>query len=500
MKKTLCLLLCLSLLMTAVSVPCLAAGAPDAPDAPVYPFVLVRGMDLTDGLSEYPFTEDEVPVTLAIDAGEIVKTLFKALGAALTKGGKDAAVDVILDYAYNLLKEYSCDANGDSLNKNVGNNRFYPESMAHYPEMFSASGSHEGGILNSAISRYGADNVYYYVYDWRLDAGYNADGLAALIDTALADHGTDKVNIMCCSMGGIVTLSYLTYYGSEHVNCLVSNSSTMYGTDVATDLFGGKVDFDEDAAVRFLSSKAPGLAGFFKILKMTGIVKLLCNFINNFYADYREEIFDRVLRPVFGTMPQFWDIVQPEKYEECKANIFGDDTAAYAGLIAKTDKIQREVVSKRCETINAAMANGMKFAVIANYNTPNICAYESAGMQGDGTLETRTMSFGALVSDVGGVLTEEALNTGDKKYVSPDQCINASTAAFRDETWFVKDAGHIGGIYGSEYSEFLFRLLDADTQPTVDTFEGYMQFMQTDAAENLSPVTGQTVLPGNVFC
>ena len=101
---------------------------------------------------------------------------------------------------------------------------------------------------------------------------------------------------------------------------------------------------------------------------------------------------------------------------------------------------------------------------------------------------------------MGGVLTEAELNTGDKKYVSPDQCINASTAAFRDETWFVKDAGHIGGIYGSEYSEFLFRLLDADTQPTVDTFEGYTQFMQTDAAENLSPVTGQTVLPGNVFC
>ncbi len=499
MKKTISVLLCMALLLTAAVLPAHAERGPVA-EKSEYPFILVRGMDFTDGLSKYPFTENEIPVTVSVDVGEIVKTLFAALGAGITKFSKDAAVDVILDYAYGLLKDYSCDNNGDPLDPDIGNNKVYPQSMAHYPEMFSEGGSHEGGIINSAIARYGAENVYYYIYDWRLDAGYNAAGLNELVKTALADHGTDKVNIMCCSMGGIVTLTYLTYYGSEHVNCLVSNSSTMYGTDVATDLFGGKVDFDADAAVRFLSSKAPQFSGLFRVLKATGIVKLLCNFLNKFYADYREEIFERVLRPVFGTMPQFWDIVQPEKYEECKKNVFGDDTAEYAGLIAKTDKIQREVAAKRCETISAAMANGMKFAVIANYNTPNICAYESAGMQGDGTLETRTMSFGALVSDVGSALSDEEQNAGDKKYLSPDKCINASTAAFRDETWFVKDAGHIGGIYGSEYSAFLFSLIDSDEQPTVDTFENYPQFMQTDAQEKLSPVQAVTVLPSNVIC
>lgn len=110
-KKLISLLICAAMLLTAAVIPA-GAKAAEKPTETDYPFVLVRGMDFADGLSKAPFTENETPVTVNIDAGEIVKTLFRALGAGISKFSADAAVDVILDYAYDLLKDYACDANG----------------------------------------------------------------------------------------------------------------------------------------------------------------------------------------------------------------------------------------------------------------------------------------------------------------------------------------------------------------------------------------------------
>jgi len=145
------------------------------------------------------------------------------------------------------------------------------------------------------------------------------------------------------------------------------------------------------------------------------------------------------------------------------------------------------------------MENGMKFGVIAGYNIPNTPAYVSAGLQGDGTLETRMMSFGATVSEVGSEL-DESLLTGDEKYVSADKCINANTAVYKDCTWFIRDGRHVGCQYNSEYTHLLFSILEYDSQPTVETWEKYPQFLQADSSENLSPLSVQEVKNVNSPC
>ena len=57
-------------------------------------------------------------------------------------------------------------------------------------------------------------------------------------------------------------------------------------------------------------------------------------------------------------------------------------------------------------TMRILMVGGMIFTVVANYNTPNVPVYKNAGLQGDGILETRAMSFGATVSEIGKTLSE----------------------------------------------------------------------------------------------
>ncbi|MCH5198514.1 MAG: hypothetical protein J1E34_06375 [Oscillospiraceae bacterium] len=491
MKKLISVLLCIALLLCAV-VPAFAEGTASADSSyNEYPLVIVRGMDFLGGLKYNPGTDEQrdLSAVVNISFGGIMAALGRVAVGYLT-GGKDRAVDALIDYAYGIFKDYSCDENGDTLNPAVSS-LSYPLNMSNYPEMLSeARYEKEEGLLHSAVDRYGAENVYYFKYDWRLDTLQNAALLDEMVELAKAEHNTDKVDMICCSMGGIVTLTYINYYGSASIDTLVSNASTMYGTDVTTDLFQGKVLFDEEAAYRFIADKLSGFKILANILYKTKIIKFVCDFLNNLANDYKTEIYNGVLTPVFGTMPAFWELCKHEEYESAKQFLLAGKAEEYAGLTAKTDKIQYEVVANAIGILDSAIDGGMKFAVLSGYNIPNIPAYESAYLQGDGTLETRMMSFGATVSEVGKGLPEESLN-GEEKYISADKCINANTAVYKDYTWFVRDGSHVGCKYNSEYTYLVFLLLESASQPTVTTWEEYPQFLQADANENLSPLSYQ---------
>ena len=494
MKKVLCIVLSICLLLPGF---CFAAGAAETGAPAAYsetvigdalPLVVVRGMDFTDGL-KYNFGTDQertVNVTNNLSFSGAMKALARAFTALITRGRK-GAVEELVAYVATLFEGYACDENGDSLDPAVSG-MSYPLSVDHYPELWDTSGGHEGGLVHSAADRYGPDKVYYMLYDWRLDTLENAAVLNDMIELACADHGCEQVNVVCNSMGGIIGLTYLNYYGSARIHALFSNSSTMYGTDVTSDMLTGQINFTADTALRFLTEKFPDYRSLFKSVYKFGLMGNICNFINKFAETYHDEIYNGVLIPVFGSMPAIWEIVRSDMYDEAKEYIFGDSDA-YAGLRAKTDKIQYEVCANLQSILETAMEGGMVFGVTANYDTPLAPAYAHAALQGDGTLETRMMSFGALVSEVGGKLSEEDLSVGDRKYVSADGCINASTALFRDFTWFCKDCAHVACRYHSDYTYLIFSVIESDTQPTIDTWEKYPQFMQADGQENLTPVT-----------
>ena len=481
MKKGLCVLLSVVLLLSLLPIGAYAA------DDGTCPLVIVRGMSFVNGLKRDPGTPEQTDVNVSanLSANGVAKGIARIMKGLVT-GGPDGAVNALVSFAATLFDGYACNKNGDSLDPSVGSVS-YPEALSNYPAFWESAYDQEEGLVRSAVERYGAENVYYFVYDWRLDTYENAGYLNDLVETALRDHGCEKVDMVCCSMGGIVTLTYLNYYGADKVDSLVSASSTMYGTDVTSDLLTGKILFEEGAATRYLQLLLPDHAGAIGVLSKLKVIAALCAFLNGFAAKYRTRIYNGVLTPVFASMPAFWELVKHEDYEAAKAFIFGDDQS-WAGLIAKTDKVQYEVVARRDEILCSAMEGGMKFSILSGYNTPNVPAYESAALQGDGTLETRMMAFGATVSEVGGKLSGDAL-TGDRALISVDGCINASTCDYPDITWFIKNGGHVGCRYGSGYTEFVFKLLEAQTQPTADTWAQYPRFLQADGALDLAPLT-----------
>ena len=136
------------------------------------------------------------------------------------------------------------------------------------------------------------------------------------------------------------------------------------------------------------------------------------------------------------------------------------------------------MMANRDEMLKAAVADGMEVCVVANYGRQVIPVYDRSSQNGDGTLETQLVSGGAKVAPIGETLGEDYV-CSNPKYLSPSREVDASTCLFPEYTWFLKDAPHVSGTYGTDYSDFIFWLVDYDGQPDIYSNPQYPQFMQS---------------------
>lgn len=491
MKRILSILLSCCILFTGIFAPSISAADVNADsliaDGASYPFILLRGVDFGAMSTDYG-TPEQAPAVGMITTGGIVSALLKATGLAVLKGSFDPVVDGVLDYAGDILGKLACDKDGASV-YDLGLNR-YPQSAAHYSEQLVTGGGTgaEEGIVKSAAERYGADNVYYFTYDWRLNPLDICDEIDEMVTLATSEHSTSKVNLVCASMGGIEAVAYLSEYGYDKVNKCVFLSSTFYGLYIVSDLFCGRVVISDQALYNFLADKTgenTAMNFVLKMMKRTGVFHLVGSLAGRFIEKYKTNIYDNLLRDTLCTMPVWWALVLPQDYEEAVRYMFGGREAEYAGIIEISRQLQA-VVADRDRLLKDAAANGVQIAVIANYNSPAMPLYERALANSDGGLETALVSGGAVIANYGKTLAPD-YSPSNPAYLSPDGVIDASTCLFPDSTWFVKDGQHVGCSYGSEYSDFLFWLIDFD-QPTVFSNEHYPQFLQSGSGQTISIV------------
>ncbi len=444
------------------------------------PTVVVSGMNFA-GLVIDKGTENERSTLGEINAGEIVFTLVWGLLKTVLTMDSDGLTSMIFEYASNILKGYSCDENGDSV-YNVSTDNEYPLSAGNYTRFTEAepTASAENGVVASCMEEFGADNTYFYYYDWRLDPFDIADGLNDMVELALEESGSDKVNIVCCSMGGVETVAYMTVYGTDKINNCVFLCSTVNGAYVVSDILNGKIKLTANSALNFLTKLAgEDMETLMLILRYSGVGYLVGGLAGLLVDSLKEGAFNEVLKPNFATMPVLWALVLPDEYESAKKYCFGGEEEKYAKLLERADKLQ-SMMKNRDSMLDEAVKNGMKIAYVSNYNSPCVPVYERSETQGDGVLETALMAGGATVSDIGKTLDVEA-----GKYISADKIIDASTCTYPDYTWFVKDAPHIACQFDSTYSDFVIYLLTSEAQPTITSNPLYPQFMYADEGQNV---------------
>ncbi|MBR5262966.1 MAG: hypothetical protein IKV49_04000 [Clostridia bacterium] len=477
MKKLLAILLSV-IIAFSLSVSIFAKATDDKCDCGYIPVVFVTGFAYTE-LVANAGTEDEYGAfgveTEAITdmiTGLIAPLLWMLVSRDFDYFAHRLSADVM-----ELFYDASCDENGNPKNPTVDIERFNPPTAEHYK-----------------------DDYFTFRYDWRKDVFDIAAELNDYIEETKRLTGHDKVAIRAESMGGAVTMTYLQAYGYDSVETVVMQSSAFDGISTITSLFLGDLTIDSQSLINyignFMEGNSPDMV-FYRALYLS-LAKFIFNpvvaLLGAFIGSIDEIVYDECIKPLFGYIPGVWTFVTGEAYEDAKAFMLDEEVNAV--LIKKIDRYHYEVQDKCEEIIADAMANGVNFAIISNYGKGALPLGEDSTMQSDFLIETAHTSLGATCSDYGVTLGEgytQAVNDGHN-HLSPDGMIDASTCAFPEITWFIKDMVHTW--YTDGYDEFVYKLIYTEGQETIYTYAEYPQFMvnnqQTEALEPLTAENSDT--------
>ncbi len=478
MKKAISVLIAVILLFS-VSVPVGAVADSESEDYDGYPLVVVRGIDF-GGF----YLEDKSPA-ISFELKDIfafVKNYFVQL---VIEKNEDAFLDSSFTLVSEILGPITLDKEGEPVYEVYYDK--YEKSMVNYldkvPLMEDIG---ETGIIKSAIDTIGAENVYYFTYDWRKSAEEIGGDLDGYIENVLKESGKDKVNVIAVSMGGMVTTAYLYWHGAENLNNLVYVSSAHNGTYGPGDAFNGDIYFDGDVIYSRIRKSFTGnfvKCFFLDVIDRIGVFDAVTAVANKIVQDNPQALNNDALRSGFGTLLGLWAMCPDDVFESGVDFLFGGYEEEYPVITEKLTETKEFVFSTE-ETINSAINSGVKVSFVSNYNTPLAPYFKHSYLQGDGVLEAVLTSNFATVAPYGEELSEEYLASAQVEYVSPDRIIDASTALYRDVTWFVKDAVHVAAKYGSGYADFVMWLVLSENQPTVKTNPEYPQFMSVDADMN----------------
>ncbi|MCQ2470951.1 MAG: hypothetical protein MJ147_02830 [Clostridia bacterium] len=497
MKKILSAILVLVLLVS-VCVPAYASKKETTP------FVLVSGMDVLPLYKDYG-TENEKKVWgLSGDSFlTLGKELVKPLAMLALNGNKADFTKGLLTAVDKMFEELKCDDNGDSI-YNIATPTFM-SSMADNQWVYEGETKDEQGILNAAVQKYGAENVYFFNYDWRLDPLCHADQLNELIESIKKDKGCDKVNLACCSMGGVVSMSYLYKYGHNSIKNFMLLSTAFQGVTAVGEMYQGELYLEKGALIRRVVNLGKGdLKEFlFKALMYAvdkvGLADTLVNWANGIIDTYTDDIYDILLKDVFGKMPGILDLVTADEYEASKAYMLDSDKNA--NLIKRCDEYIYNVQLKTKDILDKAMADGTGVYVVCQYNMQALPVSPSSDLNNDLLIDVKYASAGAVCADMDCTLPadyKQAVEDGHN-HLSADNVVDASTCMYPDSTWFIKDQAHVDYNVG-ETTDFLFWLADSETQLTVFDNANYSQFMIFNYDDNtLKPINSDYKEPFDYF-
>lgn len=487
MKKILALALSVVMVFSLCS-PVLAAEE----NTPAYdgnPVVIVRGIDF-GGLVNL----DDGTKAMKVNIGDILYTVIEVILGKFVEKKDDFIVPPAMDLVWSIMGPIASNPDGSSMDPNVGMKQYYgniSEFEELSEEFFLASG--EGNLALSLIDRIGADNVFYFTYDWRKSPEKIASELDAFIDMVQEKSGKEKVHIAALSMGGMVTTAYMYYYGNAALESVAYLSAAHNGTYVCGDALNGRITFEpdtlEEALLNLIDDGGLDFMTWLvlKIARIFGVTDMLCDFVNGFVQDSAQQVYTGGLRDILGTALGMWALCPDEDFASGREYIFSGAEAEYASVISQLDGVEAFVKSTE-STINKAYADGVKVIFTSNYNQPLIPIYPRAVLNSDSTLESDLTSNFATVANFGETLSDEYIATRAPEFISADKVIDASTCLYPDYTWFIKDADHVAFKYGSEFAGFAIDLILSENQPTVDNMTDYQRFMYTDDVYNLYPL------------
>lgn len=504
MKKIkIALSLILAIALTSIMVlPAFAAGTQGC-NCGHAPVIQVRGI----GETLYDADDNEIFSTSNIVSGilpiipQLGEFLLDTTNVELFVGAAESAVKTIFGpvmYDRNAAR-LAKDADG---NEAVISVKCDSRPVEDYMN-FDSNLTEEGKLSKALYDELGDDHVYFFTYDWTGNPVQIVKDLDKFIDEVKKQSGHDKVSINAESMGGAITSLYIDTYGQSDIENLVMANSAFNGLEMLGQLFTGNVNIDGEALTYLLIQEILGNAEYAELVPYLPLLEQIVPVVNELMQNetVKAMIYDRIFRPVFGYMPSFWCLIPSYSFDAAKDYMFGENTGTfvesrnYAGsnLLQIVNKVRSASMST--DSMVDRLINGysvMGFQVIAPINSyANVTNYNkfiapvtySANWNSDGVIEVYNASGWATAADMGYTLGEGYIQSQLKdvaNYVSPDNVIDASTCQAPDNTWFIKNLGHINYDANDGTADFYVWLLTATEEYTINTNPEYPQFMYYD--------------------
>ena len=202
-----------------------------------------------------------------------------------------------------------------------------------------------------------------------------------------------------------------------------------------------------------------------------------------------DDVYEKGLKTTFARMPGMWSVVPYNMYDSAKELLIGDNVTAE--FEAKIDYYHNEVQANNKKILDGVIENGGHLAIISKYGStiPPVCV--SQLNIGDMVIDTIYTSYGATCADADKALGDDYTQAVDcgHNHISPDNMIDASTAAYPEYTWFIKDLMHADHTAAQwELIRFIFA---SEEQPTVNDSEAYPQFLISLEDKSIVPLTAE---------
>ena len=332
--------------------------------------------------------------------------------------------ETIKKNAMTLVSAYNRSNNSNPKNWKYFADAIYDTVAPRYAELvLNGNGEVTNGthIHESAYPQAKTDTFYLhdymFYYDSRLDPYVNAAKLNTYINNVLKVTGKTKVNLIGRCIGTCIVATYLTVYGCDKVNATIFYAPAANGVFMMSSYFTNNFYFDYNNFSYYLDNNFDDegngseiIRALYDALNGIGLFAFGLRTANEVWEGTAPLLLQRLILATIGTWPGHWTMIgaqyeyknatlgdeQNEVFEKAKRLVFAGKTTEYAGLIKKIDKYHYNVNNNLSETLNNCMKKGMKFAIVAKYNTPLMPLSSRSKVQADGTVELRSMSFGQI--------------------------------------------------------------------------------------------------------
>ncbi|MEE1065934.1 MAG: alpha/beta fold hydrolase [Acutalibacteraceae bacterium] len=477
MKKLLCVLLSLVVVVSSCSLFATAAGEVKG-DISEYPVIIVPGYSSTNLYYGDSLETGESVWGLDFDyVLERVLARIADIGIGLGMFAFDNAeyiTDVLAEEMTALFEKIRCNPDGTSAYEL---HQDYTDALhknnAYLIENRTDTKYRQEVEISEEIAQYiGHENIYNFSCDFRMGAESCAKELDAFVQEVKAHSGKDKVNLFAISHGGQVSATYLALYGyKDDVDNAVLTVPAIGGAGIAYDAMMATIEFDEECLLRFIENGTMTEENYNWLVKAQQL-----GFVDTLLCTLFPKIF-----PSIGYWGSLWDFIPVGRYEEAKAALL--DSEESARLIEISDRFHYEILPSMPEKFAECIENGMNISIVAGTGEHIVTGMDE---NSDGIITTNA-STGATCAPYGqrfGDGYEQINYCNGKDKISPSMEIDASTAYLPDNTWFVDGLFH-GMTYKDNYTRVLMMtLLLTDDITSVYSNPDFPQFKYSTNASH----------------